>query len=236
MMKDALEIKIEQTKRLAKRKAYLSKKYKETLAQDLPLQVRTELAMIDALLENADVSEDTFRKQPSTIGIRNSRDEEWYFQQMMYWINKNPNAVDGQFGRSSIYKFALHFFVENVVLNPRNSSSTLNQLIDKMANLTTQKSNIKINAQNKNIEDSLSFMMAMIYQLVDHIPETVDHKDIDYKLNPLSEIEIKTGGTETDLNDNAEFKNAFDAFKEVRERDKQKLKKINQSTGVLHDD
>lgn len=235
-MKNAIEMKMEEINRFSRRKAYLSKKYKNTLAGEIPTHVAAELTLIDSLMKQMDVSEEVYRKQPKLIGIKNSRDEEWYFQQMLHWVEKNPSVVDGQFGRSTIYRFALHFFVENIVLSSKNSSYSFNALIEKINHLSNTKVDATISKQNKNIEDSLGFMMAMMYQLVDHIPETVDHKDIDYKLNPLSEIEIKTGGTETDLNDNAEFKNAFEAFKEVRERDKQKLKKINQSTGVLHDD
>ncbi|WP_349550022.1 hypothetical protein [Leuconostoc pseudomesenteroides] len=234
-MKDVTKIKTETIKNLARRKNYLLNQYQDITA-DVPEQVTAELQLIELMLTEANVNDDTYQKRPATINIRNTRDEEWYFQQMKHWIKSHPQATSGKLGRSFIYKFTLHFFVENIVLNSQNRDLGLSELENRISQLSKNNDSRQINAQNKNIEASLGFMMSMLYQLVGHMPESVDNKKIDYKLNPLTEIEIMTAGTDTDLNDNAEFNLAFQAFKEVRKRDKQQLKKLHQSKGKLYDD
>ncbi|MCK8605707.1 hypothetical protein LNP18_06265 [Leuconostoc citreum] len=214
----------------------MTNKYQDTLRAEVPETVEAELILIDSLLENADVSEDVYRKQPRTVTIKNSRDEEWYFQQMLRWVEKNPMTVDGQLGRSTIYRFALHFFVENIALSSQNGALRYAQLLGKLNRLTVTKAEAKQNAQNKNIEDSLSFIMAMVYQQMGYMPESLKDNQINYQLNPMSEIEVQTIGTATELNDDTELSKSFNAYKLVRTRDKQRIKKTNQTKGVIFDD
>ncbi|MCM6838190.1 hypothetical protein NE281_08720, partial [Leuconostoc mesenteroides] len=116
-MKDAIEFKTSQMKALIKRRNVLNKKYDTTLPEDIPLEVKSELEFIENLLNEFDINQLIFDERPTMIGIKNSRDEEWYFQQMKHWIERHPNALNTKFSRSSVYKFALHFFVENIALN-----------------------------------------------------------------------------------------------------------------------
>lgn len=236
-MKDAIEIRIEHIKNLAKRKNFLTKKYANQIASDVPQKIQDELQLLDTLLADYDVPEEIYQSSPKMITIRNSRDEEWYFQQMLNWLKRHPDVINGQFARSTIYKFTLHFFVENIVLNSKNANLTIGELASRLNDLTQSKNEVKLTAQNKNIEESLSFMMSMIYHLMDTVPESIDPTNkVQYMLNPMSEIELKALGTETELEEDSELAKSFAAYKNIRFRDKQRIQKINQERGIISND
>lgn len=236
-MKDAIEIKTEEIKSLAKRKNYLTTQYEKTLPDEIPKKVKRELELIDAMFEDADVSEDIYQSMPKTINIKNSRDEEWYFQQIEQWAVRHPQATNGQFGRSTLYRFALHFFVENIVLSSTNASLTYDQVVDKVKYLSVSKSeNIQIQ-QNRNIENSLAFLTAMMYQALNYIPESIsDEKYVNYAINPFESVTLKNLDVDTTLKEDSELGKAFGEFTKILSRDKQRLKKINKPTGEIDDD
>lgn len=75
-MKNAIEFKTSQMKALIKRKNILNKKYQTTVPDDIPLEVKSELELIDNLLNEFDINQNLFDEKPTMIGIKNSRDEE----------------------------------------------------------------------------------------------------------------------------------------------------------------
>ncbi|QEA46434.1 hypothetical protein FGL72_04655 [Leuconostoc citreum] len=233
-MKDVLEIRTEHIKSLAKRKNFLTKKFSNQLASEVPKKIQDELQLIDTLLADSDVPEEIYQSSPKMVTIRNSKDEEWYFQQLLNWLKRHPDVINGQFARSTIYKFTLHFFVENIVLNSKNANLSMGELASRLNALTQSKNEVKLTAQNKNIEESLSFIMAMIYRQLDSIPESMDAtNEVQYMLNPMSEIELKALGTETELEEDSELAKSFAAYKSIRFRDKQRIQQINQERGII---
>ncbi|MFH0349174.1 hypothetical protein ACG92U_02735 [Leuconostoc citreum] len=114
---------------------------------------------------------------------------------------------------------------------------TIGELASRLNDLTQSKNEVKLTAQNKNIEESLSFMMSMIYHLMDTVPESIDPTNkVQYMLNPMSEIELKALGTETELEEDSELAKSFAAYKNIRFRDKQRIQKINQERGIISND
>lgn len=236
-MKDVIEIKTEEIKSLASRKKFLTTKYQNTLAEELPSSVTSELKLIDDLMTEANVSDDLYQSSPKMITIRNSRDEEWYFQQLLNWIKRHPQATNGLLGKSQLYKFTLHFFVENIVLNTDNAQLSFGQLEEKLSNLKQSKSDGTIVRQNRNIEQSLAFLISMSYRSLNFIPESVnDDGLVEYGINPFSESIVKANGVETTLGSQSEVGRAYEEFQNAWSRDKQRLKKIKQPKGVITDD
>ncbi|WP_312694925.1 hypothetical protein [Leuconostoc pseudomesenteroides] len=236
-MKDTIEIKLEEVKRLASRKKFLTNKYQNTLAEELPSSVTSELKLIDDLMAEANVPEEIYQTRSKTVNIKNSRDEEWYFQQLLHWAKRHPQSTNGLFGKSSLYKFALHFFVENIVLNPDNAQLSFGQLEEKISNLKQAKSDSTIVKQNRNIEQSLAFLISMSYRSLNFIPESVnDDGLVEYGINPFSESIVKANGVETTLGSQSEVGRAYEEFQNAWSRDKQRLKKIKQPKGVITDD
>lgn len=56
-MKDAIEFKTSQMKALIKRRNVLNKKYDTTLPEDIPLEVKSELDLIENLLNEFDINQ-----------------------------------------------------------------------------------------------------------------------------------------------------------------------------------
>ncbi|MGR8808912.1 hypothetical protein [Leuconostoc citreum] len=236
-MKDVFEFKIEHLKNLAKRKNYLTKKYQDVLADDVPKDVKDELKLIGHLFENAEVDESIYKAEPKTINIRNSRDEEWYFQQMSHWIEKHPQVTDGRFGRGSIYKFALHFFVENIALNPKNATLSSEKLAEKVKAMNQNNTQQNDSLLIRNIENMTSLLLAMQQKQFNYIPERIDEQGmVQYAISPMTHFELEQFGFETEINPNKELSKVFVNYKKIRNQDKQLVRKINQKGGTLYDD
>lgn len=237
-MKDAIEFKTSQMKALIKRRNVLNKKYDTTLPEDIPLDVKSELKFIDKILQEFDIDEKIFAKQGKTINIKNSRDEEWYFQQMKYWAERNPRSTNGQFGKSTLYRFALHFFVENIALNANNARLNYSELAQKVNDVNSTKSDSKLTAQLANVENLLGFLLTMQQRQLEYIPEGINLENgfVKHAINPINPTEFQQFGTPTELNPNNELAQSYEEYKKIRSRDKQLIKKYHQTGGQLDDD
>lgn len=225
-------------KALIKRKNILNKKYEATLPEDIPLKVKSELDFIDKLLQEFDIDEEIFAKQGKTINIKNSRDEEWYFQQMKHWAERHPKATNGQFGKSTLYKFAVHFFVENIALNANNARLNYSDLAQKVNDAKPQNSDSKLTAQLSNVENLLGFLLTMQQRQLEYIPEGINLENgfVKYAINPINPTEFQQFGAPTELNPNNELAQSYEEYKKIRSRDKQLIKKYHQTGGQLDDD
>ncbi|WP_273724263.1 hypothetical protein [Leuconostoc mesenteroides] len=237
-MKDAIEFKTSQMKALIKRRNVLNKKYDTTLPEDIPLDVKSELKFIDKILQEFDIDEEILAKQGKTINIKNSRDEEWYFQQMKHWAERNPRATNGQFGKSTLYRFALHFFVENIALNANNARLNYSELAQKVNDTNSTKSDSKLTAQLANVENLLGFLLTMQQRQLEYIPEGINLENgfVKYAINPINPTEFQQFGTPTELNPNNELAQSYEEYKKIRSRDKQLIKKYHQTGEHLDDD
>jgi len=192
-VKDSIEFKTEQMKALIKRRNSLSKKYENTVPTEIPLEVKSELDFIDKLLQEFDIDQSIYDAKPKMIGIKNSRDEEWYFQQMVHWVNRHPSALNVKFSRSSIYKFVLHFFVENIALNSSNASLSISELAQKVNGVSSKKDDLKLITQMSNIENLLGFLLTMQQRQLEYIPEVIDPQNgfVKYAINPINQTEFQ---------------------------------------------
>lgn len=237
-MKNAIEFKTSQMKALIKRKNILNKKYQTTVPDDIPLEVKSELELIDNLLNEFDINQNFFDEKPTMIGIKNSRDEEWYFQQMKHWVERHPKSLNAKFSRSSVYKFALHFFVENIALNANNARLNYSELAQKVSDVGAKKSNSKLTVQLENVENLLGFLLTMQQRQLEYIPEGVNLENgfFKYAINPINPTEFQQFGAPTELNPNNELAQSYEEYKRIRSRDKQLIKKYHQTGGQLDDD
>ncbi|MFR4248911.1 MAG: hypothetical protein ACLT1L_03590 [Leuconostoc lactis] len=222
-MKSAIELKTEQTNKLIKRLNFLKNSKPES---------REEIEFLTNMIASADVSNDVYDSRPSTINIKNSRDEEWYFQQIQQWIKRHPSSISGRAGRSSIYKFALHFFVENIVLNPENAKLTELQLAERLNDgrhdIDTKNIELKMN----QLEEMTSFIMALLFKQFDYVPERVDDRSvIQFAINSMNEIGLNDNVAASEINPNEQLGKTFKMYKELRSRDKQLIKNINHRGG-----
>lgn len=237
-MKSALEFKAIQVKALVKRKNVLTKKYESTPPEAMPFDVQSELAFLGQLLQEFEINESIYEARPAMIGIKNSRDEEWYFQQMKHWVARHPQATNGQFGKSTLYKFALHFFVENIALDAKNALLPMPELVQKIKGPSSDRAEAKANAILANIEGVLGLLLTMQQRQLDYIPEVFDAQTgiVKYAINPINKTEFQQFGAQTEMNLNSDLGQTYREYQKIRSRDKQLIKKYHQSGGQLQHD
>ena len=98
-MKTAIELKAEKTNKLVKRLNFLKTNKPEA---------DEEIKFLTQILNDMDVKDDDYESRPKLVNFKNSRDDEWYFQQMQQWLKRHPTVLGGKNGRSTIYKYTLH--------------------------------------------------------------------------------------------------------------------------------
>jgi hypothetical protein len=227
MVKSAIQVQKEAAESLSRRLKILQKKYVNILPEAIPQVVKNEIVYINELLASLTFGSENSSQITPTITIRNSRDETWYMQQMQQWLDKHPTAITGQKGRSTIYKFALHFFVENIALQSENSLLSANELADRVKNMRYRNGQFaNIERKLKDIDDQLTFNTAMThfygrrvspdYEDEPLIPAMVEEQG-ELMTNIFSQPSIHNNGV-------AEL---YTAFKKMVGREKALLKKQN---------
>ncbi|MFT8757379.1 hypothetical protein [Leuconostoc pseudomesenteroides] len=229
MVKSAIQVQREAAVSLNKRLKILQNKYTDVLPEEIPQVVKNEILYINDLLASLTFGSADFSQKTKMVNIRNSCDEEWYMQQMQKWLDKHPNAITGQKGRSTIYKFALHFFVENIALQSENSLLNANELADRVKNMRYRNGQLaNIERKLKDIDDQLTFNTAMThfygrrvspdYEDEPLIPAMAEEQG-ELMTNIFSQPSIHNNGV-------AEL---YTAFKKMVGREKALLKKQNRS-------
>lgn len=236
-MKNVSQLKVLQTKRLIKRQNYLRKIYHAVSPTEIPLSVSSELQLIDQLLKDLNIDAAIYQRQPKVISIRNSNSEEWYFQQMCSWLDRHPEAIGANFNRSEIYRFALHFFVENIALNAANAKLKYGDLTQKINTLAIKRENAKLEAKLSSIENQLGFLTTMQHRQLEYIPEVVDQNNgfVKYAINPINETEFQQFGAPTEMLPTNDLGKAYAEYKKIRGYEKLAIKKRHQK-GMFYRD
>lgn len=236
-MKNVSQLKVLQTKRLLKRQNYLRKVYRDVSPTEIPASVNEELQLIDHMLQDLNIDTAIYQKQPKVISLRHSDSEEWYFQQLFHWLDRHPEAIGAKFNRSEMYRFALHFFVDNIALNAANAKLKYGDLTQKVNALSLKRENAKLEAQLANMENLLGFLTTLQYRQLEYIPEVVNLKNgfVKYSLNPINETEFQQFGAPIEMIPNNDLGKAYAEYKKIRGREKLAIKKRNQKGNFYPD-
>lgn len=236
-MKNVSQLKVLQTKRLLKRQNYLRKVYRDVSPTEIPASVTEELKLIDHMLQDLNIDTAIYQKQPKVISLRHSDNEEWYLQQLFHWLDRHPEAIGAKFNRSEVYRFALHFFVENIALNAANAKLKYGDLTQKVNALALKRENAKLEAQLANIENLLGFLTTLQYRQLEYIPEFVNLKNgfVKYSLNPINETEFQQFGAPIEMSPTNDLGKAYAEYKKIRGREKLTIKKRHQKGNFYPD-
>lgn len=236
-MKNVSQLKVLQTKRLLKRQNYLRKVYRDVFPTEIPASVTEELQLIDHMLQDLNIATAIYQKQPKVISLRHSDSEEWYFQQLFHWLDRHPEAIGAKFNRSEMYRFALHFFVENIALNAANAKLKYGDLTQKVNSLALKRENAKLEAQLANMENLLGFLTTLQYRQLEYIPEFVNLKNgfVKYSLNPINETEFQQFGAPIEMSPNNDLGKAYAEYKKIRGHEKLAIKKRHQKGNFYPD-
>ena len=107
--------------------------------------------------------EDQRRRQ---LTITTSAQEAWYRKSLSSWAQRHPEAGVDPDNNAGLYRFAMKFLVENVVLNPKNTIIHYGDLTSKMTKLddvdpVLSSIDFLLNTKLEDIRELVSFNAAM---------------------------------------------------------------------------
>lgn len=226
-MRNAVDLKTDQTKKLIKRINFLKNNKPDADG---------EIEFLTQILNDMDVKDEDYESRPKLVNFKNSKDDEWYFQQMQQWLKRHPTVLGSKTGRSTIYKYTLHFFVEHIVLNPDNAKLTESQLAERINSEKTDTNTKNIELKIEQLEEMTSFIMALLFKQFDYVPEEVNERGmIGFAINSMNEFGFDTNVAASEINPNEQLGKTFRLYRALRSRDKQLIKKVNQRGGIHYD-
>lgn len=207
------EKQIQLQKRLNRLEKKFAGRIDEATEEDL-----NEVRQIELILEQLsrlDGLDDEEGKR--NMSITTSPTEEWYRTILMEWFAQHPSAVSTKkLTKSYIYSFLLHFFVDNVVLNPDNAGLGYESLVTHLNEMTQPNSDWKkVGYDLADLKTMTALILSMQYE-VNTAPVSGNAR----QLTPQSIAQLRT-----DINKKSDVGMAIDTFEELRNQDKRALHK-----------
>lgn len=150
--------------RLKKRLAILEKKFNSD-PDNVDAKMLQETNQIDDLLKLLDEPESIDQKSKNVVPIRENAEESWYRSLAGYWFGQHSETGVNPTQQSTIYKYILRFFVDQVVMNPENFGMSYPALLNKMEHLNSDDGQLKdISRDLEDIKKVISFIAAMEHE------------------------------------------------------------------------
>jgi len=212
--------------KVTNRLSYIKNKFKDTPVQNIDNKVTTEVRGIDLVIEvvNHDPSvENVSRRQ---VAIKTSKSEAWYRDAISIWLHQHPEAGVDPDNKAGLYRFALEFFVNEIVLNPKNNMMEYASLLNKMNQLNDvdpvlQDINYQLDTKIEDIKELLSFLTGMEY--VANMTVFGPARQLDQSLMTKIRTEFDPSG---------KFANDFEQYKKIRKGDKAANRKRKNGEGL----
>lgn len=107
-------------------------------------------------------------QQPKQIAVSTSEREIWYREALKAWLAKHPEVGVEPDNNAGLYRFALEFFVNQVVLNVKNTTLSYGELLDAIGSLNEPDPiladiNFQLETKIEDIKELVSFIAAMQY-------------------------------------------------------------------------
>lgn len=143
---------------------YLQTKFKNYSDENLDDHVADELRglmNVTEVLDYEPTDENLFKRQ---IAIKTSRQEVWYRETLKTWLAQHPETGVSGDNNAGMYRFALNFFVNQVILNPKNNTLSYGDLLKGMDEINDADPMLnQINNQMADLKEMTSFIAAMDY-------------------------------------------------------------------------
>ena len=122
------------------------------------------------------------------------------------------------------------------MLNPDNAKLTELQLAERLngskSDASTKSFELKIN----QLEEMTSFIMALLFKQFDYVPQDINERGmVGFAINSMNEFGFENNVVASEINPNEQLGKTFKIYKDLRSRDKQLVKKINQKGGIQYD-
>ena len=143
---------------------YLQAKFKNYSDENLDDHIADELRGLMNVNELVKHEIDENMHQSSHVGIRTSKQEIWYRDVLIAWLKQHPETGIDTDKAASLYRFTLTFFVNQVILNPKNNTLSYGDLLKGMDEINDVDPMLnQINNQMADLKEMTSFIAAMDY-------------------------------------------------------------------------
>ncbi|MGV3185350.1 hypothetical protein ACEF14_04225 [Weissella paramesenteroides] len=205
---------------------YLKGKLNSSSQDKMKPKVAEEVQGILNVNELMDHEIEEGRKIRGQVGIRTSAREIWYHDVMFVWIKQHPETGIETDKSASLYRFALEFFVNQVVLNPQNNPLSYAQLLTKMDQLNDvdpmlDAINFQLETKIEDLKDLTSFIAAMEY--LENVTSFGPERQLD---------DIITTDIRSELDDSSQYADDFAAYRKRRKRDLASKRKRHDDEGM----
>lgn len=107
-------------------------------------------------------------RHPKQIAVSTSEREIWCREALKAWLAKHPEVGVEPDNNAGLYRFALEFFVNQVVLNAKNTTLSYGELLDAIGSLNDPDPiladiNFQLETKIEDIKELVSFIAAMDY-------------------------------------------------------------------------
>jgi len=201
---------------------YLKRKFKNYSDEDLDQQVADEVHGIINVSEILDYNPTDEKLLKRQIAIKTSRREVWYRNAMSTWLSQHPEVgVSGE-NNAGMYRFAFTFFVNQVILNPKNNNLSYGDLLKAMDEINDVDPMLnEINYQMKDLKEIASFIAAMEYL------ENITSFGPARQLDDVIQTDIRS-----ELDDSSQYAKDFAAYQERRKQDLAHKQKRHSNEGL----
>ena len=188
---------------------YLRTKFKNYADEDLNENVADELRgliNITEILDHEPTEENSRRRQ---ITIKTSHQEAWYRDVFKTWLDQHPETGISGDNNAGMYRFALTFFVNQVILNPKNNTLSYGDLLKGMDEINDPDPMLnQINLQMADIKEMTSFIAAMDY--LENMQDFGPARQID----ELIKTDIRS-----EIDESSQYAKDYNAYQKRRKND-----------------
>lgn len=227
-MKVFYEVRKQMRAKLAQRRQVLEEQRRNANAGEIDNKYIEETAairLVDDMLEHEVTPAGARRRQ---ITVTTSEQEAWYRETLATWVQHHPDAGVDADNNAGLYRFAMKFIVEAVVLNPRNTMLSYNDLMAQMERLNDIDPVLAtLNFQLNDIRELLSFNTAITH--MESIRPMTPDRDLGHG--------VLSREIHSELEDDAEFTQDFNKYRNQRNTTiaSKRMRRPNEGLEFNHD-
>lgn len=192
---------------------YVKAQFEKSDAQQQQLTENDEvqgLMNVEKIVQHEPVDKTVRQKQ---IAISSSDREVWYRDALKAWLGQHPEAGVAVDDNAGLYRFALEFFVNQVVLRPKNNTLSYGELLNHMQTLNEPDPiladiNFQLETKLEDLKEITSFISAMEY--LENMQDFGPARQID---------EVIQTNMHSEFDETSQYAADYAAYQKLRKRD-----------------
>lgn len=192
---------------------YVKAQFEKSDAQQQQLTENDEvqgLMNVEKIVQHEPVDKTVRQKQ---IAISSSDREVWYRDALKAWLGQHSEAGVAVDNNAGLYRFALEFFVNQVVLRPKNNTLSYGELLNHMQTLNEPDPiladiNFQLETKLEDLKEITSFISAMEY--LENMQDFGPARQID---------EVIQTNMHSEFDETSQYAADYAAYQKLRKRD-----------------